>query len=103
MYLLHIEPGLRITGHRFARHYLGWTETSVEERLSEHLAGRGSPLVRAAIAAGCEITVERTWTQQDRNFERSLKNRHEAPRLCPRCVAAGATNGRGLLLTGAPA
>jgi hypothetical protein len=100
VYLLHLEPGLPITGSRVARHYLGWTQTDVHERVREHLAGRGSPLVRAALAAGADVTLQRTWVGVDRHFERRLKNRHEAPRLCPRCVAAGATGGRGLLLAG---
>jgi hypothetical protein len=100
VYLLHLEPGLPITGNRVARHYLGWTQTDVDERVRQHLAGHGSPLVRAALAAGADVTLQRTWVGVDRHFERRLKNRHEAPRLCPRCVAAGATAGRGLLLAG---
>ena len=97
VYLLHFEPGLPITGTRVARHYLGWTEGTVDDRVQQHLTGRGSPLVRAAVAAGSKVTVARTWTSVDRHFERELKRRHEAPRMCPRCVDAGATGGRGLL------
>lgn len=97
VYLLHFDPGLPITGARVARHYLGWTEGDVDERVRLHLTGRGSPLVRAAVAAGCTITLARTWPSVDRHFERRLKRRHEAPRLCPQCVNTGATNGRGLL------
>jgi hypothetical protein len=51
------------------------------------------------IAAGGSATVERTWPGADRNFERAVKPRHETPRLCPRCVSAGHTNSRGLLLS----
>jgi hypothetical protein len=101
VYLLHLEPGLAVTGDRVARHYLGWTGADVDERVREHLAGRGSPLVRAALAAGADVSLQRTWLGVDRHFERRLKNRHEAPRLCPRCVTAGITAGRGLLLGGA--
>ena len=97
VYLLHIEPGLPITGNRVARHYIGWTSGPVEDRLAEHVAGRGSPLIRAALVAGSTVTVERVWTDRDRNFERSLKRRKEAPRMCPLCVGAGATRGRALL------
>lgn len=104
VYLLHLEPGLPITGSRVARHYIGWTEGDVDARVATHLAGQGSPLVRAAIAAGSTVTVERTWPRVDRNFERRLKRRHEAPRLCPLCVRTGVTGGRGLLApAGAPA
>lgn len=103
VYLLHLEPGLPITGARVARHYLGWTEGDIDDRLAQHHAGRGSPLVRAALAAGCCVTLERAWAHVDRHFERRLKRRHEAPRLCPRCVSAGRTAGRGLLYTDHPA
>jgi hypothetical protein len=96
VYLLHFEPGLRITGNRTARHYLGWA-LDHEARLEQHLNGRGSPLVAAAIAAGAQVQVARTWDEVDRNFERRLKNRREAPRLCPVCVAAGSTRNAELL------
>lgn len=103
VYLLHLEPGLPITGARVARHYVGWTEGDVDDRLAQHCAGRGSPLVRAGLAAGCTVTLERAWPHVDRHFERRLKRRHETPRLCPRCVTAGRTAGRELLLTTHPA
>ncbi len=97
VYLLHFEPGLPITGTRVARHYIGWTDGDVDVRVRQHLTGRGSPLVRAAHQAGSTVTLERTWPNVDRYFERRLKRRHEAPRLCPLCVTTGATGGRGLL------
>lgn len=96
VYLLHLEPGLPVAGNRVARHYLGFTDHGVEARLAQHLRGRGSPLVAAVLAAGGQVTLERTWEGVER-FERRLKRRHEAPRVCPRCVAAGLTNGRGPL------
>jgi hypothetical protein len=104
VYLLHLEPGFAITGGRVARRYRGWTESDVDVRVALDLAVSGSPLVRAAGAAGYKVPVGRTWPSVDRHFERRLKNRHEAPRMCQRCVAAGATGGgRGLLApAGAP-
>ena len=97
VYVLHFEPGLPVTGKRIARHYIGWTDGPVDARVEQHLQGRGSPLVAAVVAAGGAVTLERTWTGVDRHFERRLKRRHEASRLCPRCVAAGLTGGRGPL------
>ena len=91
VYLLHFDPPLC-----HARHYLGWARELVP-RLAAHRAGRGSPLIVAVIAAGGRIELARTWEAVDRHFERALKNRHETPRLCPLCVAAGLTGGRGLL------
>ena len=97
VYLLHLEPGLPVTGNRVARHYVGFAERDVDARVAQHLRRQGSPLVAAVIAAGGQVTLERVWSGVDRRFERRLKARHETPRLCPRCVAAGVTGGRGLL------
>ena len=96
VYLLHFEPGLPVTGNRVARHYLGWA-VDVDAGLAQHLSDHGSPLVAAAVRAGATVSLARTWTDTDRSFERRLKNRHEAPRLCPLCVECGHTRGRGLL------
>ena len=97
VYVLHFEHGLPVTGSRIARHYIGWTDGAVETRVRQHLDAAGSPLVAAVVASGPRVTLERTRTGVGRSFEGRLKRRHEAPRLCPRCVAAGLTNGRGPL------
>jgi hypothetical protein len=88
VYLLCFTPGLRVTGNRFARHYLGWTEGAVDDRVATHLSGQGSPLVKAALSAGCEVECVRTWEGVDRYFERKLKRQRCAPRLCPTCTSA---------------
>lgn len=90
VYLLCIEaPGLHVTGNRYARHYLGWTEGAVADRVATHLAGQGSPLIKAALARGLAVELVREWHGVDRHFERRLKNRREAPRLCPTCNVRG--------------
>lgn len=86
---------MHVTGNRYARHYLGWTEGNVDARLRVHLAGQGSPLIRAAVQRGLNVELVRTWSDADRNFERKLKRRREAPRLCPACSGAAA-EGRAL-------
>lgn len=80
IYLLHFDPP-----YQHARHYLGFTDRDVDARLEEHLTGRGSPLVRAAVLAGAEVTVTRTWEGGTRDQERRLKRRKNTPRLCPTC------------------
>ena len=97
-YLLPLEPGPQITGARAARHHIGYTALPVEDRLAQHGAGRGSPLIAAVIAAGGTATLQRTWNDTSRQFERALRRRHEAPRLRPHGANIGHTGGRGLLL-----
>lgn len=87
LYLLHFEPG-----YEHARHYLGFTARDVETRVLEHLdayCSKGSPLVRAAVLAGCEITLARTWSGGTRTLERRLKRQGGLSRHCPICRASG--------------
>jgi predicted GIY-YIG superfamily endonuclease len=70
VYVLHFEPA-----YRHARHYVGWA-TDVNARLAEHLAGVGSPLVRAAVAAGVHVQVAATMPGS-RFLERRLKRWHK--------------------------
>jgi hypothetical protein len=92
VYLPHPEPGPSITGARVARHHVGFTDREIEDHVPQRLAGRGSPLVAAVIAAGGRVTVERACPDADRNLERAHKRRHEAPRPCPRCVGPAHTS-----------
>ena len=86
IYLLHFDPP-----YLHARHYLGIVSARgkrVEERVEEHVNGLGSPLVRAAAAAGARIVIARTWTTKQRasrTRERQLKKWKMSPRLCPIC------------------
>lgn len=71
---------------RPARHYLGWTteEKGAEGRLEDHKAGRGAKITAAASERGIVMTIARTW-KGSRSYERRLKCRKNAPRLCPIC------------------
>lgn len=90
VYLLHFEPPYKGAGH-----YIGYTNRSVKVRVGEHLAGSGSPLVRAAVLAGCDVKVVRVWRsgskREDRRewgtraWERRLKALKNTPRVCPVC------------------
>jgi hypothetical protein len=82
VYLLHFSQRY---GH--AGHYTGWAKRGeLFRRLSEHEAGNGkaSPLIRALLGAGGHFVLARTW-EGDRHFERSIKKRGGASRLCPIC------------------
>ena len=80
VYLIHLD-----TPYKHARHYLGWT-TNLDARLHAHRTGHGARLMEVITAAGITWRLVRTWPG-GRDRERAIKNRHEAPRLCPECSA----------------
>lgn len=84
VYLLHFEPRYKHAGH-----YLGFADDA-EARFREHTTPgntNGSPLVRAAVNAGCNVILVRIWTGVDRNFERRKKRQGSRAKLCPVCRA----------------
>lgn len=85
LYLFHFEPRYQHAGH-----YLGFA-TDIERRTREHLEGhrRSSPLVRAALEAGCLVTIARVWQGGDRQLERRLKRGGGLSRHCPICRDRG--------------
>lgn len=78
VYLLHFDRPLH-----HARHYIGFCQTraGLETRFSYHRSGRGSKLLKA-VGGGWQLA--RLW-KGTRDDERALKNRKEAPELCPIC------------------
>jgi predicted GIY-YIG superfamily endonuclease len=78
VYLLHLDPPLK-----HARHYTGWT-SDLDQRLEAHRAGRGARLLEVVKEAGGTFRLARTWAGT-RNLERAIKDRKEAPKLCPEC------------------
>ncbi len=83
VYLLHFACPLW-----HAQHYIGWTRY-LSLRLEHHRRGTGARLMAAVANAGIDFEVVRTWPNQDRNFERALKNRKNARKLCPICMGEG--------------
>ena len=84
LYLIHLEPRYKHAGH-----YLGYTRGHWVDRVQRHVAGHGSPLIRAALAAGCKLSVTRVWRHGTRTDERRLKNGGGLSRHCPVCRASG--------------
>src|SRR5262245_6920770 len=76
VYLIHFNRA-----YKHARHYLGYSE-HLDKRITDHLCGMGARLMEVVTLAGIEWKVSRTWPG-DRKFERQLKNRKQAPKLCP--------------------
>lgn len=80
LYLLHFSAPV---GH--AAHYVGWTKgADPQPRFAAHLAGRGSPLVRAAVRLGITVTLA-CHTPGTRTQERLLKRRKSTRDYCPMC------------------
>src|SRR5262249_40381560 len=80
IYVLCFSPA-----YQHARHYVGFTD-NVDRRIARHLAGRGSPLVRAAVQAGCTVSLTLV-VEGDRTDERRIKNRANGCEICPVCRA----------------
>ncbi len=80
-----LHPALQRPYHH-ARHYIGWAR-DVEARVAEHRAGAGSPLIRAALAAGVRVELAATMPGS-RFLERRLERWHKTGQFCPRCRAA---------------
>jgi len=88
VYALHLEPPLH-----HAAHYIGWTvDSDPARRIAEHLAGTGSPLIRAAVAAGRTVALVLS-VAGDRGLERRWHNRH-GTRVCPCCTSQRAPRPR---------
>lgn len=87
VYLLHFS---RPYGH--CRHYIGFTERTIEKRTHEHLNGYGSALTNAAEEVGITFDVARTWEDVDQSVEFLLKSWADGPALCPICSGPSAYN-----------
>jgi hypothetical protein len=82
VYLLHLDPP-----YKHARHYTGHAEPGrLHARLAAHAAGSGARLMQVVKDAGGSFRLARTWPG-GRTRERELKDRHDAPRLCPICTS----------------
>jgi putative endonuclease len=96
VYLLHFNQpiGNPDNPRAQAQHYVGWT-SDLAERVASHTAhtrpqpGNGTiaRIVAHVQANGVGFVVAQTWPG-GRWLERRIKNRKNAPRLCPICRAA---------------
>lgn len=81
VYLIHFDDKLH-----HAQHYLGFTESeTMEQRIARHRSGSGAKILRACNEAGISYEVVKTWPAGTRDFERSLKKRKCARKMCPVC------------------
>jgi predicted GIY-YIG superfamily endonuclease len=91
VYLIHFDQPFR-----HASHYIGWTrdKKTLKSRIRHHQEGSGANLLRHVARAGIAFRVVRTWDDADRHFERRLKNRGSAKRICPVCKSCRTATGR---------
>jgi predicted GIY-YIG superfamily endonuclease len=83
VYLIHFDEKFY-----HAQHYIGYSADKLfDKRIEHHKKGTGSSLMRAIMKAGIGWNVVRTWSNEDGNFERKLKNRKKASGICPICIA----------------
>ena len=86
IYLLHFDEAIGSDKARGkAQHYIG-SAYNLSSRMQQHMTGRGARLTQVLKERGIGFTIARIWPG-DRRFERKLKNRKQAPRLCPICRA----------------
>jgi putative endonuclease len=84
-YLLHFDEAIGSPSNPRGRaqHYLGHADR-LDRRTLEHMRGRGAKITQALVERGIGFSVVRIWPG-DRGFERKLKNKKDAPGLCPIC------------------
>ena len=81
VYLIHFAAPTA-PGHP-CQHYIGYAE-NLAARMKHHHKGTGARLTQVAVERGISFQVVRVWNG-DRGRERHIKNRKEAPHLCPLC------------------
>lgn len=82
VYLLHFETP--ISPNHTTQHYLGSAD-DVIARIKKHRDNPDARLLQVAKERGIKFVVARVWTGVPRKFERTLKNRKNAPKMCPIC------------------
>lgn len=82
VYLIHLERPLA-----HARHYIGYAKDdwNLWLRLQHHRGGNGSRFLKAVVHADIPFYIVRIWENGSQDFERKLKRRGSAKRICPLC------------------
>jgi hypothetical protein len=79
VYLIHFETKLH-----HAQHYIGFASHDLFARMRDHRKNYGARLLQVLNGIGVPWHVVRTWCGS-RQFERRLKRRKNASKLCPIC------------------
>lgn len=93
VYQLHFDRPYWQAGKARCQHYVGYTKRTVDERMAEHQAGKGSKLVAYALRRGIDFRVVLVEVYTDRQSararEQQIKRNSCAKRLCPICQSEG--------------
>jgi predicted GIY-YIG superfamily endonuclease len=84
VYLLHFDRP--ISDKHTAQHYIGWAYR-LDSRMRQHIKGRGARFTQVANERGINFVIAASWPG-DRHYERTLKNKKHASRMCPICRKA---------------
>lgn len=83
VYILHFSSPLH-----HARHYVGFSDgmRNLKRRVAHHQNKTANcSITRAAVEAGIELILAKTYPKADRTFERSLKLTGNTKHYCPIC------------------
>ena len=84
VYVLHFDRP--ISDRHTAQHYIGWAYR-LDSRMRQHIKGRGARLTQVANERGINFVIAASWPG-NRRYERTLKNKKHASRMCPICRKA---------------
>lgn len=90
VYLLHFASP--ISPDSPCQHYIGYAD-NIKARLHKHKYHPDARLLQVAKARGIAFMLAAQWLGGSRKLERQLKNRHNAPRICPICRAKAVFRG----------
>jgi predicted GIY-YIG superfamily endonuclease len=68
-----------------AKHYIGWTEKPLEERIADHKSGKGAKILAHLAKVGIPFKVVKTWENETGHFEQKLKRQKNSRHHCPNC------------------
>lgn len=88
VYLLHFHD--KISDKHTCQHYVGYCK-NLSDRIYEHENCPDARLLQVAKERDIAFVVARTW-KGGRKLERRIKNRKNAPKLCPICNPENAMN-----------
>ena len=79
IYVLHFNQP-----YKHAKHYIGWTDLAVEDRLKRHRQGNGARLLQVLNENGIDYSLSGVYVGTKKD-ERRMKNQKHSNRFCSIC------------------